>query len=151
MNITASTPQFHLWKIVKSFLIFSSVFRRQQPKNELNRVRHLLSSVDIPCPATSHPPICVACMSSQHANPVDTISVCPHHFIWSHFSCVKVQQALCVIVCVSEWMKAHGAWWEEMVGSRKLAKRSKVRGESRMIGLCCGCHSVATLLPGIWC
>lgn len=149
MNITASMPQFHLWKIVKGFLIFSSVFRRQQLKSELNRVRHLLSSVDIPCPATSHPPICAACMSSQHANPVDTISVCPPSLHLVTFQpCESPAGVMCDCMC--QWVN-EGAWWEEMVGSRKLAKRSKVRGESRMIGLCCGCHSVATLLPGIWC
>lgn len=85
-------------------------------------MRHLLSSVDIPCPATSHPPIGASCMSSQRTNPVYTISVCSHRFIWSHFSwCVWLY------VSVSEWRiyrdtEPDGRRWRDHASSLKEAK-----------------------------
>lgn len=73
--------------------------------------------------------------------------------------CVIAQQAMYVCVCVlcmCVWVKyIEGAesWRAVMVGA--LAKRGRVRRESRMVKLCCRCHSVGTPLPGhlvlVWC
>jgi len=131
--------------------------------SEVRTARHPLSDVDISWLSTSRSPICAHCMSSQHSNPGLFIltALAPITSFGTgredmYPVCYRPAGDVCVFVymCVCEWVKDIGgqrAWWGVMVGSRKLAKRSKVRGESRMVGLCCRCHSVTTQLPGIWC
>lgn len=109
--------------------------------------------------STPHSPICAHCMSSLRSNPalfILTVFAPITSFGTGREDVYPSRRCVCVCVCVhacvgvwvSEGYKAdRGLDGGTIVGSRKLAKRGKVRGESRMAGLCCRCHSVATQLP----